>query len=72
MKHFGKVKANGFNRNALDGAADGGAGAVDVIQLAGKQRFDAQVGADGHIQKIDAFVFVEALLCAVKQGSDRE
>lgn len=70
MHHPGKVEAKSLNRQAEDCTADNRANAVEIIDVAGDQSFNAEVGANGYIKKLDTFVAVEAVVDTVEQRSD--
>ena len=70
VQHAREVEAEISYREAEDGAADDGAGAVAVVDVAGKQRLDSQIGTQRDINQVDAFVAVKAALDAVKQWAD--
>src|SRR5580765_2599308 len=72
VQHAREVEAEISYREAEDGAADDGAGAVAVVDVAGKQRLDSQIGTQRDINQVNAFVAVKAALDAVKQWADRQ
>ena len=53
-------------RQAEDRTANDRAGAVAVIDVAGEQRLDAEIGAQRNVDQIDALVAVKAALDAVE------
>jgi hypothetical protein len=62
VQHAREVEAEISYREAEDGATDDGAGAIAVVDVAGKQRLDSQIGAQRDINQVDAFITVKAAL----------